>query len=149
MLKFARNKLVSIYRNDQETLSANGILEDDIYGLEVDVTLRLPDLEILSIGGNWKRVENSECPRAIPFLQEALGLRMEEGFSRKVQKIVGRKACPHFANILLECCHAARDAAMAINWERERDKGSDIGFDEFLAKDAEKAGKEGRNGRTT
>ena len=67
MLKFARNKLVSIYREDQDTLVAYGILEDDIYGLEIDLTLRLPDLEILSIGGNWKRVENCGMPKGYSF----------------------------------------------------------------------------------
>jgi predicted metal-dependent phosphoesterase TrpH len=140
MLKFARNKLVSIYRKDMDTLIAHGILEDDIYGLEIDVTLSLSDLEILSIAGKWQRTENSECPRAIPFLQEAVGLRMEEGFSRRVQKTVGRKACPHFANILLECCHAARDAAMVIRWETGKDKSLDPGFDEFLRRDAGRPG---------
>jgi predicted metal-dependent phosphoesterase TrpH len=140
MLKFTRNKLVSIQRKDKDTLTAHGVLEDDIYGLEIDVTLSLPDLQILSIGGKWGRTENSECPRAIPFLQEALGLRMGEGFSRRVHKTVGRKACPHFANILLECCHAARDAAMVIGWESEKGKspGPGSGIDEFLSGASEK-----------
>ncbi|UCF57349.1 MAG: DUF2889 domain-containing protein, partial [Deltaproteobacteria bacterium] len=135
MLKFVRNKLVSIYRKNEGTLLAHGILEDDIYGLEVDVALGLSDLEILSIEGKWNRTENSECPRAIPFLQEAVGFRMDEGFSQKVRKIIGRKACRHFADILLECCYAARDAAMVIRWETEKDKRPDISFDEFLCED--------------
>lgn len=142
MLKFVRNKLVSIQRKDEDTLTAHGVLEDDIYGLEIDVTLSLSHLEILSIEGKWGRTENSECPRAIPFLQEAVGLRMDEGFSRRVNKTVGRKACPHFANILLECCHAARDAAMVIGWESEKGKspGPGPGFDEFLGGAAGKSG---------
>jgi len=138
MLKFVRNKLVSIQRKDEDTLTAHGVLEDDIYGLEVDVTLSLSDIKILSVDGKWSRTENSECPRAIPFLQEAVGLRMDEGFSRRVNKTVGRKACPHFANILLECCHAARDAATVIKGETEKDKSPGLGFDEFLSGDAEK-----------
>lgn len=120
MLKFfARNKLVSIYRKDPDTLIAHGVLEDDIYGLEVDLELGISNLEILSIEGKWKRAENSECRRAVPFLQEAVGLRMEEDFIQKVQKIVGRKSCRHFADIILECCDAARDAAMVVEREGE------------------------------
>ena len=138
MLKFVRNKLVSIQRKDEDTLTAHGVLEDDIYGLEVNVTLSLSDLRILSVEGKWGRTENSECTRAIPFLQEAVGLRMGEGFSRRVHKTVGRKACPHFANILLECCHAARDAATLIERETEKDKSPSPGFDEFLGSGAEK-----------
>ena len=112
MLTFNRNKIVGIHTKDNRTLHARGILEDDIYGMEVDVDITLPDLEIVRIDGKWTRMENRECPRAIPFLQEALGLRlMEEGFRQKLQKTVGRKSCRHFANILLECCEAAIEAA--------------------------------------
>ena len=31
------------------------------------MALRLPDLEIVSVDGKWKRAENSECYRAVPF----------------------------------------------------------------------------------
>jgi len=128
MFKFTRNKLVSIYRKDVDTLVAHGLLEDDIYGLEVDVALRLPEMEIVSVGGKWKRAENSECYRAVPFLQEAIGFRMDDGFTQRVQKTVGRMACRHFADILLECCYAARDAATMFSGETktEREKASGL-----------------------
>ena len=135
MLKFTRNKLVSIYRKDQDRLLAHGILEDDIYGLEVDIAISIPHLEILSIEGRWKRAENVECPRAIPFLQEAVGFRMGEGFSQKVRKIIGRKACRHFADIILECCDAAQMAAHVIRWETEKEKRPALRFDDFLSND--------------
>ncbi len=122
MLKFARNKLVSIYRQDEETLLAHGVLEDDIYGLEVDVTIGLSTLEILSIEGRWNRAENSQCSRAIPFLQDAIGFRIDEGFSQRVRKIISRKACRHFADMLLECCDAAQMAANVSRWETEKEK---------------------------
>jgi predicted metal-dependent phosphoesterase TrpH len=139
MLKFARNKLVSIYRKDQDRLLAHGVLEDDIYGLEVDVAISIPHLEILSIEGRWKRAENVECPRAIPFLQEAVGFRMGEGFSQKVRKIIGRKACRHFADILLECCDAAQMAVRVIRWETEKEERPDLKFDDFLSEDTGEA----------
>ncbi len=135
MLKFTRNKLVSVYRKDQDRLLAHGILEDDIYGLEVDVAISIPHLEILSIEGRWKRAENVECPRAIPLLQEAVGFRMGEGFSQKVRKIIGRKACRHFADIILECCDAAQMAAHVIRWETEKGKKPALRFDAFLPND--------------
>jgi predicted metal-dependent phosphoesterase TrpH len=133
MLKFTRNKLVSIYRKDQDRLLAHGILEDDIYGLEVDLAISIPHLEILSIKGRWKRAENVECPRAIPFLQEAVGFRMGVGFSQKVRKIIGRKACRHFADIMLECCDAAQMAFHVIRWETEKVKKPALRFDDFLS----------------
>ena len=88
MLKFTRTKLVSIYRKNGDTLTAQGILEDDIYGLELDVTLSLSNLEIISIEGGWKRAENRECVRAIPFLQEAVGVfGWMKGSPRRLKKL--------------------------------------------------------------
>lgn len=118
-VKFSRTKLVSVYREKPDLLIAHGILEDDIYGLEVDVTLALPDLVIKAIQGQWKRAENSQCIRGLPFLQEAVGLRLEEGFIAKVQKGIGRKVCRHFADLLIESCSAAMEAAVMIQGEKD------------------------------
>jgi predicted metal-dependent phosphoesterase TrpH len=137
MLKFARNKLVGIESKDDDTFQVHGVLDDDIYSLEVDVVLKISNLEILSIDGKWNRWTTPECPRAVPFLQEAVGLRMGEDFTAKVQKIVGRKACRHFANLLLECCHAAKEVAMLIKWEDERVENPNLSFDEFVGEDLE------------
>ena len=127
MLTFSRHKLVSIYRKEEDILLVRGILEDDIYAMEVDVSITLPDLEIVSILGKWTRMENSECPRAVPFLQEAVGFHLlEEGFRQRVQKTVGRKSCRHFANILLECCDAAVDASEVIRGEAEKGGKSNL-----------------------
>ncbi|MDY6972754.1 MAG: PHP domain-containing protein [Thermodesulfobacteriota bacterium] len=120
MLNFVRNKLVSVERQGQDVLVAHGLLDDDIYSLEIEVSVNIQNLEILAIDGRWNRWTTPECPRAIPFLQEAVGFRIEErGFSTKVQKIISRKACRHHANLLLECCHCAREAAMLVE-ETER-----------------------------
>ncbi|MGB6067025.1 MAG: PHP domain-containing protein [Desulfomonilaceae bacterium] len=143
MLKFfARNKLVSVYRKDNDILVAHGVLEDDIYGLEVDVELGISNLEIVSIGGRWKRAENSQCQRAVPFLQEAVGFRMEDDFTQKVQKVVGRRACRHFADIILECCHAAQDAAVLIGRKKEQEKALDTSAEEAHAETTRSAATE-------
>ena len=96
MLKFTRNKLASVYRKGDDRLSVHGVLEDDIYGMEVDLDLGLPDLEIRAIAGRWNRMENAECFRALPFLQEAVGLRIDQDFTQKLQKGVGRKSLQAF-----------------------------------------------------
>jgi predicted metal-dependent phosphoesterase TrpH len=117
-MKFTRHKLVTIYQEGPDLLTAHGVLEDDLYGLEIDLTLSISDLEITKIKGQWNRAENAECVRGIPFLQEAVGFRMGEGFTARVQKVIGRKACRHFADILLETCYTVREAAYLIRGER-------------------------------
>jgi predicted metal-dependent phosphoesterase TrpH len=131
MLKFMRNKLVSIEKTDQETLLAYGVLDDDIYSLRIRVSVGISDLEIKSIEGTWSRWTTPECPRAIPFLQEAVGFIIEDGITEKVRNTVARKACRHFGNLLLECCQSAREAVQLIKGQDERSiEESDIQRDQ-------------------
>lgn len=127
MLKFMRSKLVSVERKGPDTLRVRGVLDDDIYGFEIDMTIGLTGMEILSIKGKWNRWTTPDCPRAIPFLQEAVGFRIEsQDFSQQVQKSISRKACRHYANLLSECCHTAREAAVLIRGEHGDEKGERV-----------------------
>ncbi|MCJ7594521.1 MAG: CehA/McbA family metallohydrolase [Desulfobacterales bacterium] len=130
-LKFMRNKLTGIVHRDQETLRVYGTLDDDIYGLQLEVTIGLCDMVILSIEGRFNRWTTPECPKAVPALQNAVGLRIQaEGFPRKVQKSIGRGGCLHFANLLLECCATARGAVQFTGRKRPGDErgGETPGF---------------------
>lgn len=136
MLKFTRNKLVSIERKDRDTLGIHGILDDHIYSLEIDLSIKIPELEILAIDGRWNRWTTPECPRSTAFLQEAVGFHIEEeGFSEKVRKVIGRKSCRHYANLLRECCEAAKEAAMLARWEDEKARYEGLSFEDFLKGD--------------
>lgn len=140
MLGFARNKMIGIEKIKPDTLLVHGILDDDIYSIWLDVSISIPDLEIRSMEGGWNRWTTPECPRAVSFLQEAVGFCMEEeGFSQKVHKIVGRKACRHFANLLLECCHAAREAFMVVKWEEARGGNETLTFEDYARGELENA----------
>jgi predicted metal-dependent phosphoesterase TrpH len=114
-----RNKVVGIERRDADTLWAYGVLDDDIYAVELEVSVGLSDMLIRSVRGRFKRWTTPECPKAIPVLQEAVGFHiLEEGLGQRVQKNIGRKGCRHFANLLLECCATAEKAAAMIRGEK-------------------------------
>lgn len=132
MLKFARNKIVDVSLKDLDTFAIHGALDDDIYSVELDVEVRMADLEIRAITGKWHRWTTPECPRATEFLQGAVGFRIgEEGFGPRVHKVVGRKACRHFANLLLECCHCAKEAVRVLEWEKAKAENPDLEFEVF------------------
>jgi len=132
MLKFTRHKLTSVLRKSEDILSVHGVMEDDIYGMEIDLDLGLSNMEIRSIQGLWNRMENSDCPRALPFLQGAVGYRIDqEDVSQKIQKIIGRTACRHFADLILECFDAARDAVKLIQ-ENAQAQGPDMEIDDYF-----------------
>jgi predicted metal-dependent phosphoesterase TrpH len=140
MSTFIRTKAVSVQRIDEDLLKAHGVLEDDIYGLEIDVVFHLSDLEIRSIQGKWTRMENSLCHLALPFLQESVGFKIRDGYVQEIQKTMGRKACRHFANILIECCESVTDASLALRWERARAREKDLTLEAFLKGESPRSG---------
>ncbi|MBW1682656.1 MAG: PHP domain-containing protein [Deltaproteobacteria bacterium] len=137
MLKFMRKKTVSVWKKDSRTLIAHGVLDDDIYGIELDVSVNIEDLRISAIEGKWNRWTTPECPRAIPELQRAVGfLIAEPDFSQKAHKVIGRKACRHFANLLLECSHSLREAALLGEWEDRKAAGEEARLGDITAEKA-------------
>lgn len=133
MLKYSRNKITNVVIKDADTLAVHGVLDDDIYSLEIDVTIQLSEFKILSLNGKWHRYTTPDCPRAIPLLQDVVGFRIDDkGFNQAVHKIIGRKACRHYANLLIECCDSAKEAARIHKWKDARKSHPDLSFDDFI-----------------
>ncbi len=104
MITFNRTQLIGAEFPDKDTIRFNGIQEDHIYGMEIQMEVRIADGEILKINGEMKRFTNDVCPQAIPVLQTAVGLSLrEEGWDTTVMRQIGRKGCEHFAEIVIEC----------------------------------------------
>lgn len=133
MTKYLRNKLIGVRPKDDETFQVHGILDDDIYSLELDLTYRISDLVILDIQGRWNRWTTPECPRALLFLDEVAGLSiLAPDFHQKVQKGLSRKSCRHFANLLMDCSHAVREAALVRQWERASKGDPELTLEAFI-----------------
>ncbi len=142
MLGFQRTKRVSIWTEGPQRLLAHGILDDDIYGLEVRVVVDPSTREIRSVEGWWNRWTTPDCPLAAERLQDAVGVRIDrEGLARTLQRSVGRVGCRHYANILIECCHTAREALDVLRYEQARAHRTEMTFREFL--DPEASGTKG------
>jgi hypothetical protein len=104
MITFNRSQLIGAEFPDEETIRFNGIQEDHIYGMEVNMDVRIADGQILAIKGVMKRYTNFVCPQAVPVLQTAVGMSLrDEGWDRRVMREIGRKGCEHFAEIIIGC----------------------------------------------
>jgi predicted metal-dependent phosphoesterase TrpH len=125
--------MTNVVVKDADTLAVHGVLDDDIYSLEIDVTIQLSEFKILSLNGKWHRYTTPDCPRAIPLLQEVIGFCIDdEGFNQAVHKIIGRRACRHYANLMIECCDSAKEAALIHKWKDARKRRPDLRFADFV-----------------
>ncbi|MEW6034873.1 MAG: DUF2889 domain-containing protein, partial [Chloroflexota bacterium] len=133
VLTFSRSKVVGVESPEENVLLAHGILEDPVYGMEVDVRVKLPEFEVVAVQGRMKRFTTPECEKSIPRLQNAVGLCIYAGdFVRKVNRMVGREGCTHFANLVIECCDAVMQAAIFGKWLELKEKGATPSKEEFL-----------------
>jgi hypothetical protein len=128
MITFNRSQIIGAEFMDKETVRFNGIQEDHIYSMEINMDVRIADGKILAIEGNMKRYTNFVCPEAVPVLQTAAGMSLrEEDWERRIMKEIGRKGCEHFAEIIIECGRCLDQARMAdAIWQTlETDPGLD------------------------
>jgi len=115
---FARNKLVTVHQEDSRTLAVYGVLEDDMYGLNITARVGLEDLTLQTVDVAWTRYTTPECPRAVAHIKEVEGFSIDDDIEQKLKKSVGRTGCRHYATLLIECCKVLREAAAYIIWQR-------------------------------
>lgn len=133
MLGFSRTKWVGVERPDPETFFAHGVLEDNIYGMELDVWVKAPELIITAIEGKMRRITTPVCDQAIPVLKNALGLSLTDpDLISTVNRKVGREGCRHFANLLLECCDTILRSAFFEAWAELKKNGVEKNPDVYL-----------------
>jgi hypothetical protein len=116
MISFSRTMIVGGEFLSKALLRLHGILEDEIYGMEVTLDMSIPDGVITAIQGRMKRYTNPVCPKAAEVLQRAVGISLRDpGWVSKVNREIGRKGCTHFAEILIECGRCFGPAWMATH----------------------------------
>ena len=114
MITFSRSMLVGGEFLNEKTLRLHGILEDQIYAMEIQMDIRITDGVVLAIHGQMKRFTTPVCPKATDSLQGVVGMSLrQEGWVDKINREVGRKGCQHLSEILVECGRCIDSARMA------------------------------------
>jgi hypothetical protein len=123
MITFSRTLLVGGEFLDGKTLRFHGILEDNIYAMEIRVDVGIGDGRISKIQGEMKRYTTPVCPEAVAFLQKAVGISLREpDWVSRVNREMGQKGCQHFAEILIECGRCLDSALTARAVEKALEK---------------------------
>ena len=135
MITFNRSQFIGAEFPDDETIKFNGIQVDHIYSMEINMDVRISDGQILAIQGLMKRYTNFVCPEAIPVLQKAVGMSLqEEDWERRIMKEIGRQGCEHFAEIIIECGHSFDQARLSKALWQALETNPDLDRLEFMEK---------------
>lgn len=106
LLCFSRNRCTGVEQLDQQTLRSYCRLQDTLMDAYVEITVRLPDLEIVDIHGDVLRTYEPECLRPFDYLRKAVGIRVGPGMKKIIKGLMGQTVyCNELAFMVEECCH--------------------------------------------
>jgi len=104
VLCYSRNKCATVVDREDGSLLVRAGVEDTLFTGAVEMVVRVPDLEIVSVEGEVRRAFHEECREATSLLHEAVGLRIGSGVNKAINDLVGGpKGCPRLADLMLEC----------------------------------------------
>lgn len=106
LLCFSRNRCTSVeYVNDQK-IRSKCRLQDTLADASVEITARLPDLDIASIKSDVRSSHRSECLAPADYLQKLIGVRIGPGMLKIIKGLIGETIyCRQLAFMVEECCH--------------------------------------------
>lgn len=106
ILAYSRNRSTSVEQVDEQTLRSSCRLRDTLMEAEVEITVRLPDLEITDIHGKVARTHQEACLDPVDYLKKAIGIRIGAGMLKIIRGLVGESTeCRQLAFMVEECCH--------------------------------------------
>jgi hypothetical protein len=72
----------------------------------VEITVQLPDLEIIDVASQVRRSHLQECRDAGDALRKVIGVRIGPGVLKIIKGLVGERThCGQLAFMVEECCH--------------------------------------------
>ncbi len=103
---FSRNRCTSVEQIDESTLRSTCRLQDTLTDAQVEITVRLPDLEISSATATFRRTLVSDCREPAQALAKLTGVRIGAGMLKIIKGLVGEKTtCGQLGFMVEECCH--------------------------------------------
>lgn len=103
-LCYSRYKHATTVELDDGSLLVQAAVEDTFFAGFVEMKVKVPDLEIVSVEGELKRAFNRECQQVVGLVREVVGLRIGSGITKAISDLVGgSRGCPRLADLVLEC----------------------------------------------
>jgi hypothetical protein len=107
VLFFSRNRCTRVEQIDERTVRSSCVLQDTLTDALVEVTAKIPDLEITGITGEVRRGEEMVHPAAFELLGKALGVRIGPGMVKIINGLIGNEeGLAELVFMVEECCQA-------------------------------------------
>ncbi len=106
LLRYSRNRCTSVEQLDETTLRSACRLQDTLTDAFVELTVRLPDLEITGVTAEVRRTYQDECRDSSKALEKVIGVRIGAGVLKIIKGLVGEETDGRQVSCMVEgCCH--------------------------------------------
>ncbi len=130
MLAYSRAKTIGVQKQTEDRRVVTGILEDELYAMQCEISVHWPTLTIEAVQARMKRFTTQRCPLAEQVFERAEGWQLGPDLDGKIKKELGRSGCRHMAILMVDCCRVLARAEFA------REMGSALTADPGLDKKA-------------
>ncbi len=105
-LVFSRNRCTGVEQIDEQTMRSTCRLQDPLTDAFVQITVKLPDLEITDVEGEFYRTCQDECLDIVPAFEKLKGVRIGAGMLKIIKGLVAEAVdCGQLGFMIEECCH--------------------------------------------
>ena len=106
-IRFLRNKVVEVTPRSDGGLEVSWRLTDDLLKAEIDLTVQLPDLEIVQAEARLSRLVPKQWSAAPELIKKIEGVRVGSGLRKIVAGLLGGpQGCPVLVDAVLESANA-------------------------------------------
>lgn len=103
---FSRNRCTGVEQLDAQTIRSSCRLQDTFTEAVVEITARLPDLEITAARGEILRSPKTSSLEPAALLEKVVGVRIGPGMQKIFDGLLeGSGLCKQLIFMLEECCH--------------------------------------------
>lgn len=128
MLAYSRCKSVGVQVQGEDRRVVSGVLEDELYAMECEMSVLRSTLTIESVQTRMKRFTTNRCTRARDVFLRAEGWKLDGSLDGKIKKELGREGCRHMAILMVDCFRALARAEVARELRKAlaMDQGLDV-----------------------
>ena len=102
---FTRNRHTSVEQIDDTTMGCLCRLQDTLTDAQVEIVVKLPDLEIIDVEGEIHRSRGEVDHRVVQSLKKVVGIRIGPGMKKIIKGLLGESRIEKQLGFMVEeCC---------------------------------------------
>ncbi|MCX5873066.1 MAG: DUF2889 domain-containing protein, partial [Deltaproteobacteria bacterium] len=109
---YSRMKSCGVQKQGDNRRVVSGVLEDELYAMQCEISVDWPSLTIESVQARLKRFTTTRCVLAEKVFLRAEGWKIDAQIEGKIKKELGRNGCRHLAVLMIDCLRSLTRAEL-------------------------------------